>query len=102
MLGDLFLAIVGVKWVFPMLDRETLLAWRNSFMGKRREKAWMLVPFKFFGPSRGKETIVFYNEDIFVNRTKSYFLCNFWSWTNFYIIDRARYLVDFLTWLRYR
>ena len=39
MLEDLFLAIVGVKWVFPMLVRETLLAWRSSFVGKRRKKA---------------------------------------------------------------
>ena len=37
---DLFLAIVGVNWVFPLSVRETLLSWGGgSFVGKKRKKS---------------------------------------------------------------
>ena len=35
----LLLAIVGVKWVFPLSVRETILSWGGSFVGKKRKKA---------------------------------------------------------------
>ena len=41
--------------------------------------------------------IVIDNVDISVNRMKNAFLYNLWSWKDLYIIDRPRYLVDFLT-----
>ena len=44
---------------------------------------------------RQRNRIAFDNEDISVNRMKSSFLCNLWSWTNLYIVDRPRSLVDF-------
>ena len=47
-LWDLLLAIVGVKWVFPLSVKETLLSWGGSFMGKKRKKAWMAAPLSIF------------------------------------------------------
>ena len=35
LLWDLLLAIVDVKWVFPLSVRETLLSWHDSFVGKK-------------------------------------------------------------------
>ena len=33
--------------------------------------------------------------DISIIRMKSVFLCNLWSWGNFYIVDGPRSLIDF-------
>ena len=41
---ELLLAIAVVKWVFPLSVRETLLSWGDSFVGKKRKKAWMAAP----------------------------------------------------------
>ena len=30
---------------------------------------------------------------------KSFFICNFWSWSNVFSGDRDRSLLDFLTWM---
>ena len=58
MIWELLLAIVGVKWVFPLLVRETILSWGGSFVGKKCKNAWMAVPLSaFFGPFGVKGTI---------------------------------------------
>ena len=38
---------------------------------------------------------MFDNKFLLVNRMKSSFLCNLWSWSNLYIEDRANSLLDF-------
>ena len=45
---ELLLAIVGVKWVFPLSIRETLLSRGGSFVGKKRKKGWMASPLSIF------------------------------------------------------
>ena len=43
--------------------------------------------------------IAFENKDLSAQRMKASFICNFWSWSNEYIVEKLRSLVDFLTWL---
>ena len=43
--------------------------------------------------------MVFDNVNMSINRMKTYFLSNLWSWENLYIVEMPRSLVDFLTWL---
>ena len=96
MLWDLLLAIFEISWVFPSSARGTLLSWRGSFVGKRRKKAWMTALLCIFWTIwHERNRIVFDNMDFSVNWMKSAFLCNLWSWTNLYIADRPRSLVDF-------
>ena len=45
--------------------------------------------------------MAFENEAFSVYRLKSYFICNFWSWSNAHSGDRDRTLLDFLTWMGY-
>ena len=37
-LWDLFLTIVGSRWVFPLLVRQTLLTWQGTNVGRKRKK----------------------------------------------------------------
>ena len=84
----------------PLTVKETLLSWHGSFVGKRRKKAWMVVPFAFFEQYGGKETDSFFeNVIISINRMKSTFLCNLWSLVNLHSVEITRSLVDFLTWV---
>ena len=62
----------------------------------------MTVPLIIFWTIWCKKNISFDNKEFSAQRMKSSFLCNFWSLTNLYMIDRPRTLVDFLTWLGYR
>ena len=39
----------------------------------------------------------FDNKDFLAQMMKVLFLCNYWSWTNIYMANRLRSLVDFLT-----
>ena len=57
------MALVGIKWVFPLIVRETLLSWRNSFVGKKRKKAWMVASLRLFWTIwQERNMIVFYDE----------------------------------------
>ena len=97
---ELLLAIVGVKWVFPMSVRETILSWGGYFVGKKRKKTWMVAPFSICWTIwREKNYIAFENKDFSAQMMKTSFICNLWSWSNVYIVERPRSLVDFLTWL---
>ena len=99
-LWELLLAIFGVSWVFPLSVKETLLSWHGSFVGKRRNKAWMATPFCISWTIwRERNILVFEDVTISINRMKSTFLCNLWSWVNLYSVERPRSLVDFLTWV---
>ena len=42
---------------------------------------------------------LFINKDFSAQRMKTSFICNLWSWSNVYIVERPRSLVDFFTWL---
>ena len=42
-----------------------------------------------------RNRLVFEDVNISVNRMKSTFLCNLWSWVNLYSVERSMFLVDF-------
>ena len=48
LLWDLFLAIIGVNWVFPMTIKEILLSWHATFVGKKRKNVWMTASLNIF------------------------------------------------------
>ena len=97
---DLLLAIFGVSWVFPLFVKETLLSWQGSFVGKRRKKAWMAAPLCIFWTLwQERNRLVFEGVDISINRIKSTFLSNLWSWVNLCSVERPRSLIDFLFWM---
>ena len=84
-LWDLLLAIFGVSWVFPLSVKETLLSWQGSFVDKRRKKAWMAAPLCILWTVwRERNKIVFDNVNMSINRMKTYFLSNLWSWALVY------------------
>ena len=45
----LFLSLFGVSWVFLYSVKETLLGWRGSSMGKKRNEVWQVGPLCYFG-----------------------------------------------------
>ena len=99
-LWDLLLAIVGVNWVFPSLVRKTLLSWGGSLVGMKRKKGWRAALVCIFWTVwRERNLIMFDNKNFSAQRMKSSFLCNLWSWSNMYMVDSPKTLVDFLTWL---
>lgn len=53
-------------------------------------KTWMAVPLCIFW------TIAFNDQETSVHRMKTSSLCNLWSWTNLFIVDRPGSLFDFL------
>ena len=72
MLWELLLAIVGVKWVFPLSVRETLLSWGGSLVGKKRKNPWMATPLSIFWSIwRERNYIAFENKDFSTQRMKA-------------------------------
>ena len=64
LLWELLFAIVGVNWVFPLIARETLLSWCDSFVGKRHKKAWMTTLLAIFWTIwHERNNIVFGNKE---------------------------------------
>ena len=72
-------------------------------MGKKRKKALMEAPLSiFWSICQERNYITFENKDLSAQRMKASFICNIWSWSNVYIVERLRSLVDFLMWLSCR
>ena len=95
MLWELILAIIGMKWVFPFLVRQTLLSWQGAEVGKKRKKVWKSAPLCLFWSVWGERNrVAFDNEAFSVYGLKSFFIRNFWSWSNVYSGD----IGDFLGW----
>ena len=47
-LWQLVFSSFGIQWVIFEMIRETLLGWPNSFVGRRRVKAWKVAPLCIF------------------------------------------------------
>ena len=93
-LWELLLAIFGV------IVSEIFLSWNGSFVSKHHKKAWMAAPMCIFWTLwREINRLVFEDVNVSVNRMKSTFLCNLWSWVNLYSVEKPRPLIDFLTWV---
>ena len=63
--------------MFPFLVKETFLSWHGSFVGKHRK-------------SLERNRLDFEDVNISINRMKSTFLWNLWSWVNLCIVERPR------------
>ena len=99
-LWNLFLAIVGVQWVFPLIVRGTFLSWHGSFVGEKRLKTWMAAPLcLFWSIWRERNMIAFDDERCSVHRLKTSFVFSLWSWSNVHIIENSYSLMDFLVWM---
>ena len=55
----------------------------------------MVGPLCIFGLYSRKNRFVFEGVDISINRMKSTFLSNLWSWVNVHCVERPRSLIDF-------
>ena len=99
-MGFAFSHLWCYRWVLPPSIKETLLSWQGSFVGKRRKKAWMAALLRIFWTLwRERNKFVFEGVDISINRMKSTFLSNVWSWVNMHCAERPRSLIDFLFWM---
>ena len=96
-LWDLFLAIVGSSWVFPLLVRQTLLAWQGTNVGRKHEKIRMAAPLPFLDCLAGKEQGGLQGRSP-AHKMKFSFFSTLWSWANLYSVDNIDSLVDFLSW----
>ena len=76
MLWDLFLAVGGFSWVFPLSIRQTLLPWQGIKVGKKRKKIWMASHLCLFWTLwREKNMATFEDVTPFAHRLKTTFLC---------------------------
>ena len=97
---ELILAIVGFGWVFTFSVSQVLLSWQEARVGKKRKKVWRAALLcLFWAVWRERNKMTFENEAFFTYKLKSYFICNFWSWSNAHSRDRDRTLLAFLTWM---
>ena len=48
MLWQLVFSVFGIEWVIHSSPRLMLLSWNVSYIGKRRKRAWMMVPLCLF------------------------------------------------------
>ena len=76
MLWDLLLPIVDCNWVFPLIVRQSLLAWQGAKVGRKRKRVWMAAPLCLFWTLwKERNKAAFENETPSVHRLKSTFVC---------------------------
>ena len=76
-LWELVFTLFGVNWVLPLMVGDTLLSWLTSFVDKKRRKAWLEAPlYLFWTIWKERNIIVFYNEDLLIQRMINSFVCN--------------------------
>ena len=103
MLWVLFLAIVGLSWVFPRTVRQTLLAWQSVNVDRKPMRIWMEAPlYLFWIVWQARNRVVFEDIASSAHRMKITFSCTLWSWANLYSVDNTDSLMNFLVWLGHR
>ena len=87
-LWQLVFSSFGIQWVIFEMIRETLLGWPNSFVGRRRVKAWKVAPLCIFWTiSKERNHRCFENGELSDQRIKNIFLSNFSLWVKGYIAE---------------
>ena len=90
--------LFGVTWVIPLSARDTLLGWHDSFVGKKRRKAWLGAPLCLFWTIwKERNRITFVNEVLSIQRLKNSFVC--WSWSKSCLDVGLLPLINFFDWL---
>ena len=69
-------------------------------MGKKRKRIWLAAPLCLFWTLwRVRNRLVFENEGFNIQKIKSNFVTNLWTWANVSRVVKTNSVVDFLTWL---
>ena len=69
-------------------------------MDKKYRKAWLAAPLCLFWMIwKERNRIVFYNEDLSIQRMKNSFVCNLWSWGKSCLDVGPISLINFVDWL---
>ena len=83
-LWDFVFSLFGVNWVLPLTVRDTLIGWSDSFVDKKRGKAWRAALLCLFWTIwKERNRIVFDNEVLSIQKMKNSFVCNLFSWAKF-------------------
>ena len=71
-------------------------------MGKKRKKAWQDAPLWIFWIVwKERNSRVFQDKGLTIQRVKQSFLCNLWDWVNMFIDPKANSVVDFIDLIDY-
>ena len=88
--------------MIPSLLKKTLLSWYDSFVGRKRKKAWraLLSAFfeQFFWERNWRE---FENEEKTTQKLKLSFRCNPSAWVSMSLRKDSMPLIDFVHWVRF-
>ena len=96
----LLLFLFGVSWVFPFSVKETLLGWRDSFVGKKRKVAWQVGSLCLFWVIwKARNKIDFEDSVLSIQRLKASFMYLLWSETKLWIKNGPSTLIDFVDWV---
>ena len=89
-----------VTWVLQLTVKDTLLGWSDSFVDKKRGKIWRAAPLCLFWTMwKERNRIAFDNEALSIQRLKTSFVCNLFSWTKSCLDGEPHSLINFVDWL---
>ena len=99
-LWDLVFSLFGVNWVLPLTVKDTFLGWFASFVDKKWGKTWRVAPLcLFWMVLKERNSIVFDNEVLSIQRMKNSFVCNLFSWAKSCLEVGPLSLINFVDWL---
>ena len=83
--------------MFPSLVRETLLAWKGSFVGKKRRAVWNVAPLcLFLLVWKVRNRIAFEGGVLSMQKLKAFFVYLLWFESKLFIKDSPSTLIDFI------
>ena len=86
--------------MFPYLVKETLLGWKGSSMGKKRNEVWQVGPLCLFWVIwKARNKIAFEDSVLSIQRLKASFVHLLWSETKLWIKGGPLTLIDFIDWV---
>ncbi|RVW39045.1 putative ribonuclease H protein [Vitis vinifera] len=99
-LWNLMFTMFRVNWVLQLTVKDTLLGWSDSFVDKKRGKIWWAAPLCLFWTMwKERNRIAFDNEALLIQRLKTSFVCNLFSWTKSCLDGEPHSLIHFVDWL---
>ena len=98
-LWEIVLALFGVQWVFLETVKEVLFSWRGSFVGKKIWNSIQWVFRIFWMVWNERNRLAFRGDSLAIQKLKSSFVCNLWSWARVYMGEESSSLLGFLEWL---
>ena len=100
MLWSLIFSIFGLQWVLHSSIKRNLFGWHGAFVGKRREKAWRVVPICLMWTLWKERNERAFNDIERSNQAlKHSFLYTLVNWVRVFIDDHTLSMIDFIKWL---